>query len=79
VTLAGSVSAVGDDGADRDSPGAVLAFDIGGTKLAVGVVHASGVVHSFVVEPTRAEEGPEPGLERLFGLGRRALAHAGHP
>jgi glucokinase len=52
---------------------AVLALDIGGTKLAAGVVDRSGRVHSFLVEPSLAQEGPEPVLVRLFALGRRAV------
>jgi glucokinase len=55
----------------------VLALDIGGTKLAAGVVDASGRVHAFVAEPSRADEGPERTLERLFDLGRRAVAESG--
>lgn len=53
---------------------AVLALDIGGTKLAAGVVDDSGRVHSFVVAPSEAEQGPEPALARLFELGRQAVA-----
>jgi glucokinase len=52
----------------------VLALDIGGTKLAAGVVDGAGCVRSFVVEPTRREEGPDAVLERLWELGRRAVA-----
>jgi glucokinase len=55
----------------------VLGLDIGGTKLAAGVVDANGAVHSFVVAPTRVDEGSESGLERLFELGRRAIADSG--
>jgi glucokinase len=55
----------------------VLGLDIGGTKLAAGVVDASGNVLSFIVEPSRAEEGPEPTLDRLFALGRRAAHESG--
>lgn len=55
----------------------VLGLDVGGTKLAAGVVDDAGAVRSFAVESTRAEEGPERGLERLFGLGRRAVDEAG--
>jgi glucokinase len=55
----------------------VLALDIGGTKLAAGVVSSDGRVLAFAVEPTPAEEGPERGLQRLFDLGRRVLADAG--
>lgn len=60
-------------GGDR-SP--VLALDIGGTKLATGVVDRSGRVHSFYVAPSKPERGPDDGLERLFELGRRAIADA---
>jgi glucokinase len=56
---------------------AALALDIGGTKLAAGVVDSSGHVHSFVVAPSQAERGPKPGLERLFELGRRAVDRSG--
>jgi glucokinase len=56
---------------------AVLALDIGGTKLAAGVVDRSGRVHSFLVAPSHAEQGSAPGLARLFELGRRAVAESG--
>ncbi|MFJ8886746.1 ROK family protein [Streptomyces sp. NPDC102402] len=58
---------------------AVLALDIGGTKLAAGVVAPDGSARSFVTCPTRVEEGPDAALERLFSLGRDALAAAGIP
>jgi glucokinase len=59
-------------------PRAVLALDIGGTKLAVGVVTPDGSLHSFLVEETRKEEGPEEVIRRLFGLGQRAIRTAGN-
>jgi glucokinase len=77
MTAVGASAAVRGDGPSGASPGAVLAFDVGGTKLAVGVVDAGGKVHSFLVEPTHAEKGPAHGLERLFELGRRAVAESG--
>ena len=55
----------------------VLGLDIGGTKLAAGVVDGGGKVLSFVLASTNAEDGPESGLERLFELGRSAVAEAG--
>ncbi|MEW9549131.1 ROK family protein [Nonomuraea sp. NPDC050783] len=57
----------------------VLALDIGGTKLAVGVVTGDGAVHGWQLAPTRREEGPEAVLTRLFDLGRKAVAEAGLP
>jgi glucokinase len=68
---------VDDAGADGAGPRAVLALDIGGTKLAAGVVDESGRVHSFVVTPSEPHRGPNTELPRLFDLGRRAVADSG--
>lgn len=54
-----------------------LALDIGGTKLAVGVVTSDGAVHGSRVIPTHKHEGPEAILTRLFDLGEEAIAAAG--
>ncbi|AXK31651.1 ROK family protein [Streptomyces armeniacus] len=56
---------------------AVLALDIGGTKLAAGVVAADGRALSFATCPTRVEDGTAAALRRLFELGDKALADAG--
>jgi glucokinase len=56
---------------------AVLGLDIGGTKIAAGVVGADGSVQGFVWAPTEAQRGPDDALERLFELGRRAVAESG--
>lgn len=61
-----------------DGP-AVLGLDIGGTKLAVGVVTPDGTTLGHRVVPTRREEGPERILARLFDLGRSAVAASGLP
>jgi len=76
MTTLGSPTAVA-DGSDLARPPHVLGLDIGGTKLAAGVVDSAGRVRAFVVESTNAEEGPERGLERLFQLGRRAVDESG--
>src|SRR4051812_44905791 len=55
----------------------VLALDIGGTKLAAGVVMADGSVHGMVVEATLREQGPDAIIPRLFALGRQAIETAG--
>ncbi|MBB5783611.1 ROK family protein [Nonomuraea jabiensis] len=57
----------------------VLSLDIGGTKLAAGVVTGDGRIHGWQVTPTRREEGPLPVLARLFDLGRKSVAEAGPP
>lgn len=59
------------------APGAVLALDIGGTKLAVGVMTPDGATHGVIVEPTRREEGWRAVVERLFAMGHRAIEAAG--
>lgn len=55
----------------------VLALDIGGTKLAAGVVGRSGDVRSFLRTPTKVTEGPEAVVKRLLDLGHEALEQAG--
>ncbi|KRV50417.1 ROK family protein [Wenjunlia vitaminophila] len=62
--------------ADR-SGHAVLGLDIGGTKLAAGVVGRNGQVHSFLVTPTLVRQGVSAVLDRLFALGRRAIEESG--
>ena len=54
----------------------VLAVDIGGTKLAAGVVDADGKMLERGEVPTLAHEGLESVLERIVGLGRDLLARA---
>jgi len=53
---------------------AVLAIDIGGTKLAAGVVDTDGRMLARGEVPTLAAEGLEPVLGRIVGLGRELLA-----
>lgn len=60
-------------------PGAVLGLDIGGTKLAAGVVAPDGGTRSFLVTPTLAAEGPSAVLARLFDLGAEAIDASGLP
>jgi glucokinase len=67
----------GGAGAAADSRGSVLGLDIGGTKIAAGVVSPEGAVRGFVSAPTEAARGPEDGIARLFDLGRRAVDAAG--
>jgi glucokinase len=57
----------------------VLGLDVGGTKLAAGVVAGDGHVLSMEVAPSRTEEGPEAMIERHLDLGRAAVATAGVP
>ncbi|MEU0597413.1 ROK family protein [Streptomyces sp. NPDC006393] len=56
-----------------EATSAVLGLDIGGTKLAAGVVGADGTVHSFLVTPTLVQEGVQAVLARLFDLGHKAM------
>ena len=57
----------------------VLGLDVGGTKLAAGVVAGDGRVLAMRVAPSRREEGPTPMIERLLGLGREAVEEAAAP
>jgi glucokinase len=69
---------VHDDGAVvAEAPRRVLGLDIGGTKLAAGVVDHAGRVESFVVEPTNSADGPDAVLGRLWELGRTAVEQSG--
>ncbi|MFB3816743.1 MAG: ROK family protein [Candidatus Methylomirabilales bacterium] len=51
----------------------VLAIDIGGTKLAAGIVERSGGILARGEVPTRAADGPEAVLDRIVALGTRLL------
>jgi len=53
---------------------AVLAIDIGGTKLAAGIVDCEGRMLARGEVPTRATEGLEPVLARIVALGRSLLS-----
>ncbi|OGB95957.1 MAG: hypothetical protein A2Z31_01695 [candidate division NC10 bacterium RBG_16_65_8] len=53
---------------------AVLAIDIGGTKLAAGIVDSEGRMLARGEVPTRATEGLEPVLARIVTLGRSLLS-----
>src|SRR5690349_14328169 len=57
----------------------VLALDVGGTKLAAGVVARDGCVRSRQVAPSRVEDGPQAMIARHLELGREAVAASGVP
>jgi glucokinase len=77
MASAGTRAAVAEDGAATQPRGPVLGLDIGGTKLAAGVVEPDGSVQGFAVVPAEAQRGPDDSLARLFELGRAALVEAG--
>jgi glucokinase len=52
------------------------AVDIGGTKIAVGMVDDTGRVLSKLESPTDAHRGYSNGLERIIGMLREAAQHA---
>jgi glucokinase len=56
----------------------ILALDIGGTKLAAGLVTPDGQLLGSGREPTRAVEGPDVVIAQLVALGRRVYGDA-HP
>jgi len=53
------------------------AIDIGGTKIAVGVVDENGRVLSKLESPTDAAEKYSSALERIAGMLREAAQSAG--
>src|SRR4051794_29782253 len=55
----------------------VLALDVGGTKLAAGVVTGDGRILSTKTIPSRAEEGPAAMIERHLELARAVVPEAG--
>jgi glucokinase len=55
----------------------VLALDVGGTKLAAGVVAADGDVLGRLMAPALRDEGPDSMITRQLDLGVRAVAEAG--
>lgn len=57
--------------------GFLLGIDIGGTKLAVGVLSLTGELVAWDRIPTLAEEGPERVIDRIVGLTRQVVARAG--
>ena len=63
-----------EDRAERVRDVVVLALDIGGTKLAAGVVTGDGRVLSRAVAPALAHEGPWSMIDRHVELGRRVVA-----
>jgi glucokinase len=69
--------------ADRKAPVAsdamVLSLDIGGTKLAAGVVTGDGRVLARSVIASQAGDGPAAMLERHIALGRELVADSGIP
>src|SRR5258708_3048723 len=54
----------------------VLGIDIGGTKLAVGVVRSDGGQLTRARAPTLVESGPDAAIERLVELCRDTVREA---
>jgi glucokinase len=66
---------VGDRLAAAPPPGTLaLGLDVGGTKLAAGLVTADGGVHAFATAPSPATEGPDEVVRRLCALAGEVLA-----
>lgn len=67
----------GETGRPPDPDATVLGLDIGGTKLAAGVVTGRGRILARAVVPSHADEGPSSMIERLLELGRAVVAESG--
>jgi glucokinase len=57
----------------------VLGLDVGGTKLAAGVMAGDGRILAMEVVPSHVEDGPARMIERHIELGRRVVEAAGVP
>jgi glucokinase len=55
------------------------AVDIGGTKIAAGMVDEDGTILSRVESPTEPERGFEDALSRISAMLRETSRHAGDP
>ena len=55
----------------------IAAIDIGGTKIAVGIVNESGVILSKLETPTDAHRGYAKGIERVVSMLRETARNAG--
>ena len=55
----------------------VLGLDVGGTKLAAGVVAADGTVLSHLRTASNVGDGPDRMIARHLELGRQAVREAG--
>lgn len=51
----------------------ILVFDIGGTKIACGILVGQGAIQCRSEITTRAEDGPETVFQRIVALGRATL------
>jgi len=54
-----------------------MGIDIGGTKIAGGIVTAKGRLTRSAVVPTKVDQGLETSLGQVFRLIERLLRHAG--
>jgi glucokinase len=61
----------------QSKDGMIAAVDIGGTKIAVGMIDDSGSVHSRLEAPTNPEQGYRSALDRITTMLREAARTAG--
>ena len=62
---------------DHGRPALFLGLDLGGTNIKAGLVDDEGRVLASVVEQTRADLGPDVGLETLERVARRVVEAGG--
>jgi glucokinase len=61
----------------QSKDGMIAAVDIGGTKIAVGMIDDSGSVHSRLEAPTNPDQGYPSALDRMTTMLREAARTAG--
>jgi glucokinase len=57
----------------------IIGIDVGGTKVAGGLVDKKGCLEKTVTLPTKAEEGFETSFSQVMTVIRRLINHAGGP
>jgi glucokinase len=58
----------------RKAVSTVLAYDLGGTKVAIGVVDQNGKILAFHREPASIKQGKQATLKQLIRLGKEMIA-----
>ena len=54
----------------------ILAIDLGGTKIAVGIVNFQGKVLSKLIEPTQIKLGPRGVIRQMIRMGKQVQTNA---
>jgi len=62
----------------KNDLGVFIGVDLGGTNVRVGLFLANGQILNWQQEEILAVQGPQAGLQKIFGLIEKCLAHSDH-